>query len=76
MLFAISPPRPPRRRCAAGRTHTSGGDEALTSPLLVARVRSLADQIIEAQRLEIAEMKALIADLEGGPAATPEIDGQ
>jgi hypothetical protein len=40
------------------------------------RVRELADQIIEAQRREIAEMKALIADLEGGPAATPEIDGK
>ncbi|MEZ5779176.1 MAG: DUF305 domain-containing protein [Paracoccaceae bacterium] len=40
------------------------------------RVRSLADDIIEAQRLEIDEMKALIADLEGGPAATPEVDGR
>ena len=40
------------------------------------RVRKLADNIIEAQRLEIAEMKALIADLEGGPTATPEIDGK
>ena len=40
------------------------------------RVRKLADGIIEAQRLEIAEMKALIADLEGGPPATPEIDGR
>ena len=40
------------------------------------RVRKLADDIIEAQRLEIAEMKALIVDLEGGPAATPEIDGK
>ena len=40
------------------------------------RVRKLADDIIEAQRLEIAEMKALIADLEGGPTATPEIDGK
>ena len=39
------------------------------------RVRALADSIIEAQTLEIAEMKALIADLEGGPAATPEVDG-
>lgn len=29
------------------------------------RVRELADEIIEAQRREIAEMKALIADLEG-----------
>lgn len=40
------------------------------------RVRKLADNIIEAQRLEIAEMKALIADLEGGPEASPEIDGR
>ena len=40
------------------------------------RVRKLADDIIDAQRLEIDEMKALIADLEGGPAATPEIDGK
>ena len=40
------------------------------------RVRKLANDIIEAQRLEIAEMKALIADLEGGPTATPEIDGK
>lgn len=40
------------------------------------RVRKLADEIIEAQRLEIAEMKALIADLQGGPPATPEIDGK
>ena len=40
------------------------------------RVRKLADDIIEAQELEIAEMKALIADLEGGPTATPEIDGK
>lgn len=40
------------------------------------RVRKLADEIIEAQRREIAEMKALIADLEGGPPATPEIDGK
>ena len=30
------------------------------------RVRQLADEIIAAQRREIAEMKALIADLEGG----------
>ena len=29
------------------------------------RVRKLADEIIEAQRREIGEMKALIADLEG-----------
>lgn len=40
------------------------------------RVRALADGIIETQRREIAEMKALIADLNGGPAATPEIDGR
>ena len=40
------------------------------------RVRKLADGIIEAQRREIAEMKALIADLQGGPPATPEIDGR
>ncbi len=40
------------------------------------RVRKLADEIIEAQKLEIAEMKALIADLNGGPKATPEIDGK
>lgn len=40
------------------------------------RVRVLADGIIETQRREIAEMEALIADLEGGPAATPEIDGR
>lgn len=40
------------------------------------RVRKLADEIIKAQRLEIAEMKALIADLRGGPAATPEVDGK
>jgi hypothetical protein len=39
------------------------------------RVRNLADEIIKAQRLEIDEMKALIADLDGGPKATPEIDG-
>jgi len=26
--------------------------------------------------MEIAEMKALIADLEGGQKATPEIDGK
>lgn len=40
------------------------------------RVQKLANEIIEAQRLEIAEMKALIADLQGGPEATPEIDGK
>ena len=40
------------------------------------RVRKLADEIIEAQRREINEMKALIADLNGGQPATPEIDGR
>lgn len=40
------------------------------------RVRKLADDIIKAQELEIAEMKALIVDLNGGPEATPEIDGK
>ena len=39
------------------------------------RVRALADQIIETQRREIAEMEALIADLEGGSAAAPDADG-
>ncbi len=39
------------------------------------RVRDLADQIIEAQRKEIDEMKALIADLQGGPAGTAQVDG-
>ncbi|MDP2121224.1 MAG: DUF305 domain-containing protein [Hoeflea sp.] len=40
------------------------------------RVRKLADEIIEAQRREIAEMEALIADLNGGRAVTPGIDGR
>ena len=40
------------------------------------RVQKLADAIIDAQKKEIAEMKALIADLNGGPTATPEIDGK
>lgn len=40
------------------------------------RVRALADGIIEAQRREIAEMEALITDLQGGPPATPEVDGR
>ena len=40
------------------------------------RVQQLAQDIIEAQRLEIAEMNALIADLQGRPPATPEIDGR
>ncbi|TMM51707.1 DUF305 domain-containing protein [Sulfitobacter sabulilitoris] len=44
----------------------------LTDP----RVQSLAQDIIDAQRLEIDEMKALIADLGGGPSATPEVDGK
>ena len=40
------------------------------------RVRNLADAIIKAQNTEIKEMEALIADLNGGPKATPEIDGK
>lgn len=40
------------------------------------RVRRLADNIIKTQEREIAEMKALIADLNGGRKATPEIDGR
>lgn len=40
------------------------------------RVRALADGVIEAQRREIAEMNALIIDLQDGPPATPEIDGR
>jgi hypothetical protein len=40
------------------------------------RVRKLAKDIIKAQKLEIDEMKALILDIEGGPAATPELDGK
>jgi uncharacterized protein (DUF305 family) len=40
------------------------------------RVKKLAEDIIKAQELEIAEMKALITDLNGGPKATPEIDGK
>ena len=38
------------------------------------RARALADAIIETQRREIAEMKALIADLEDG-APTPAAEG-
>lgn len=37
------------------------------------RVRKLADGIIEVQKKEIAEMEALIADLNGGPPATQDI---
>lgn len=40
------------------------------------RVRELADEIIEAQNREIAEMEALIADLEGGMPATAETNAQ
>ena len=40
------------------------------------RVRKLADEIIKAQELEIKEMEALIADIGGGPKATPAIDGK
>lgn len=40
------------------------------------RVQALAQAIIEAQRREIAEMQALLADLQGGPPATPAIDGR
>lgn len=40
------------------------------------RVRKLAEDIIKAQKLEIAEMKALLAEMEGGPKATPERDGK
>lgn len=40
------------------------------------RVRKLADEIVKAQKLEIKEMEALIADLNGGAKASPEIDGK
>ncbi|MEO8241516.1 MAG: DUF305 domain-containing protein [bacterium] len=40
------------------------------------RVQALAQGIIDTQKREIAEMKALIVDLQGGPAATPAIDGK
>lgn len=40
------------------------------------RVRKLADAIVEAQRREIREMKALIIDLQGGSKVTPEVDGK
>jgi uncharacterized protein (DUF305 family) len=36
------------------------------------RVRKLADEIIKAQRIEIAEMKWLIEDIEKNGAATTE----
>lgn len=36
------------------------------------RVRKLADEIIKAQRIEIAEMKWLIEGIEKNGAATPE----
>ena len=38
------------------------------------RVRELADEIIVSQRREIAEMKALILDLEGQPANTGSVE--
>lgn len=44
--------------------------------ILDPRVRKLAEDIVKAQELEIAEMKALIKDLEGGTPATPELDGK
>ncbi len=37
------------------------------------RVRKLADEIIDAQRREIAEMKALIADLEDGRSKAAQV---
>lgn len=40
------------------------------------RVRKLADEIIKAQKLEISEMEALIAEFNGGPKATPQVDGK
>ncbi|MEQ8354000.1 MAG: DUF305 domain-containing protein [Kiloniellaceae bacterium] len=40
------------------------------------RVRNLAAEIVKAQELEINEMRALITELEGGPKATPELDGR
>ena len=39
------------------------------------RVAELAEGIIETQRREIEEMKALLVDLNGGPEATPAVDG-
>ena len=38
------------------------------------RVRELADEIIASQRREIAEMKALILELEGQPANTSSVE--
>lgn len=40
------------------------------------RVRKLANEIIKAQRKEIDEMKALLADLEGNDKTTQNIDTQ
>jgi uncharacterized protein (DUF305 family) len=40
------------------------------------RVQKLANDIVKAQELEIAEMRALIIDLNGGAKATPELDGR
>ena len=40
------------------------------------RVRKLADEIIKAQRIEIAEMKWLIEDIEKNGAATTEEEAQ
>jgi len=40
------------------------------------RARNLSDDIIQAQHTEIAEMEAPIADLNGVPTATPQIDGR
>lgn len=40
------------------------------------RVRELADGIIETQKREIAEMKALLRDLNGGAPATPQGHGR
>lgn len=40
------------------------------------RVQKLANDIVTAQELEIAEMRALIIDLNGGAKATPELDGR
>lgn len=40
------------------------------------RLLTLSDDIIDAQRIDIAEMETLIADLNGGPMATPGIGGR